>query len=271
MERLTDLIASFHLEELRGLLLGHLLDRDTGPHADDLGDLGLPDGDARLLLVFTFLVAPVLLDLPALHGETLLLVAQVGRRLELLSVYRGLLAGPDVGELLVDLLVVRRLGHGLDLHLRRRLVHQVDRLVRQEAVADVAVAELGGALQRLVGDLDLVVRLVLLAQAAQDLLGLLDRRLADLDPLEPALQRLVLLDVLAILVKSSGADDLQLAPGESGLEDGSRVYRALGCTGSDEVVHLVDEQDYVAVVGDLLHDLLETLLELAPVLGARHE
>src|ERR671920_264700 len=38
-----------HLQEPRGLLLGHLLDRDAGPHGDDLGDLVLTDGDALLL------------------------------------------------------------------------------------------------------------------------------------------------------------------------------------------------------------------------------
>src|ERR671912_2654669 len=36
-------------------------------------------------------------------------------------------------------------------------------------------------------------------------------------------------------------------------------------------MNLVDEQDNVAVVGDLLHYLLEALLELAPVLGARDQ
>ena len=34
---------------------------------------------------------------------------------------------------------------------------------------------------------------------------------------------------------------------------------------------LVDEQDDVAALGDLLHHLLEALLELAAVLGARDQ
>ena len=57
---------------------------------------------------------------------------------------------------------VHRLGLGVDLHLdaRRRLVDQVDRLVGQEAVGDVAVRELGRGDDRRVGDLDAVVQLV---------------------------------------------------------------------------------------------------------------
>ena len=49
------------------------------------------------------------------------------------------------------------------------LVDQVDRLVGQEPVGDVAVGELHGRDQRLVGEPDLVVGLVPVAQAAQDL------------------------------------------------------------------------------------------------------
>ncbi|EUA32584.1 ATP-dependent Clp protease ATP-binding subunit ClpC domain protein [Mycobacterium xenopi 3993] len=45
---------------------------------------------------------------------------------------------------------------------------------------------------------------------------MLDRRLADLHGLEAALQRGVLLDVLAVLVERGGADGLQLARGQLG-------------------------------------------------------
>src|SRR4029077_16076469 len=98
--------------------------------------------------------------------------------------------------------------------------------------------------------------------AAQDLDGLVDRRLIDADLLEAALERRVALEVLAVLVERGRADRLQLAPGERRLEDGGRVDRALGGARAHEVVKLVDEQDDVAALGDLLHDLLQALLEL---------
>ncbi len=87
-----------------------------------------------------------------------------------------------------------------------RLVDQVDRLVGQEAVGDVAVREHGRGHQRGVLDAHLVVLLVALAQAAQDADRVLDGRLADEDRLEAALQRGVLLDVLAVLVERGRAD-----------------------------------------------------------------
>ena len=141
---------------------------------------------------------------------------------------------------LVDLL-----RHRVDLHpdARRRLVDEVDRLVGQEAVGDVAVREdrrrdEGGVL-----DLHLVVDLVLVLQAAQDRDRVLDRGLADHDRLEPPLERRVLLDVLAVLVERRRADAAQLAARQGRLEHVGRVHRALGRARAHERVQLVDEAD----------------------------
>ena len=95
------------------------------------------------------------------------------------------------------------------------------------AVLDVAVGERGRA-ERVVGDLHAVVRLVAVAQAAQDLHGLVDRRLLDAHLLEAPLEGGVALEVLAVLVERRRADRLQLTPGEGRLEDRGRVDRALG-------------------------------------------
>ena len=256
-----------HADELLGLGLGELEDRDAGPHRDDVGDLLLAD----LRPLAALARGPLVLELLLLVGEAALLVAQVGGLLELLGVDRGLLLAPRGLDLLLEIAVDGRLRHRLDAHPGGGLVDQVDGLVRQEAVGDVAVGELGGGLERLVGDLHAVVLLVALPQALEDLHRLLGGGLLDLDLLEAALERGVALQVLAVLVERRGADRLQLAAGEGRLQDGGGVDRALGGAGADQVVELVDEQDDVAALGDLLHHLLEALLELAAVLGARDQ
>ena len=118
---------------------------------------------------------------------------------------------------------------------------------------------------------DLVVRLVPVAQPLEDLHALLERRLVDRDLLEAPLQRRVPLQVLAVLVERRGAHRLQLAARQRRLEDRRSVDRALRGARADEVVQLVDEQDDVAALGDLLHHLLQALLELAAVLRARDQ
>ena len=133
---------------------------------------------------------------------------------------------------------------------------------------DVAVGQRGRGDEGGVGDGHLVVRLVLLLDAAQDPDGVLDARLADEHLLEPALQRGVLLDALAVLVQRGGADHAQLAAGQHRLEHVAGVHRRVAArAGADHGVQLVDERDDLAVAAlDLVQDGLEPLLELAAVL-----
>ncbi len=156
----------------------------------------------------------------------------------------------------------------LDPQLGCRLVDEVDRLVGQEPVGEVAVGQHGGADERRILDPHTVMDLVALLEAAQDADRVLDRRLAHVDLLEAALEGSILLDVLAVLVEGGGADHAQLAASEHRLDHVAGVHRSLGTTGADDRVQLVDERDHLAGgVGDLLEHRLQTLLELAAVLG----
>src|SRR4051812_8826993 len=257
-----------HAHELLRLGFGELEHRDAGPHRDDVGDLLLADGGTLRVALAPL---PLLLELALLVGQLALGVAEVRGLLELLRLDRGLLGAARLLDLLLELPVHGRGGHRLDAHARSGLVDEVDRLVGQLPVGDVPVRELRGRLERLVGDVHLVVLLVAVTQALEDLHGLLGRRLVDADLLEAPLQGGVALEVLAVLVERRRADGLELAAGERRLEDRRRVDRALGGTRADEVVELVDEQDDVPALGDLLHHLLQALLELAAVLRAGDE
>src|SRR4051794_16239630 len=256
-----------HAGQLGGPPLGELVARDARPQAQHLGD--------RLLGPLVEEVDPLgpplgLLGLPLLE-ERLLVVAELGGALELLRFDGRFLLATGVGDLVLELPVIGRRLHATDPQARARFVDEVDRLVRQVAVGDVPVGEVRGGDQRLVGDGDAVVLLVAVAQTLQDLDGVRDGRLLDLDGLEAPLERGVLLEVLAVLVERGGTDGLQLTPSEHRLEDAGGVDRAFGRTCADERVELVDEQDDVAAGADLLQHLLEPLLEVAAVAGARHE
>ena len=169
----------------------------------------------------------------------------------------------------LDLVDLGRHRVDLDAQARRRLVDQVDRLVGQEAVGDVAVREGGGGDDRGVLDAHAVVHLVALLEAAQDRDRVLHAGLAHVHRLEAALERRVLLDVLAVLVERGGADRAQLAAREHRLEQVRGVHGALGGAGAHDRVQLVHEEDDLALgVGDLLEHGLQPVLELAAVLGA---
>ncbi len=163
---------------------------------------------------------------------------------------------------------------GIDLHAqaRSRLIHQVDRLVGQKAVGDVAVRQRGGRNQSRIRDADLVVLLVLLFQAAQDRDRVLDCRLFDDDRLETTGERRVLLDMLAVFVERGRADAMQLAARKRRLQQVRGIHRAITLAGTDERVHLVDEQDDLAVLGlHLVEHALQPLFELAAIFRAGNQ
>src|SRR5664280_1229230 len=162
--------------------------------------------------------------------------------------------------------------HALELHLdhRRRLVHEIDSLVGQETVGDVACRQLGRHDQGPIRNAHTVVRLVPLLEAAQDSDRVLDRRLADHDRLEPPLEGSILLDDLAILVDCRRANRPQLTPRERRLQHIGGVHRPLGSARANDGVQFVDEHNDAAVARrDGLEHGLQSVLELAAELGAR--
>ena len=257
--------------ELRGLLILEIGLRplDVAVH---LLDLALELLDA---------LHAVFLRLPAgLHGVELLLL--VGKLLlQFLQTVAGelvvlLLEGHFLDLLLHDLAaqIVQLSGHGVDLRADHRagLIHEVDGLVGQEAVSDIARGQRRGGDERVVVDAHAVVNFITLLESAQDGDGVLHRRLIDLYGLEAALERGVLFDILAVFVERRRADAVQLAAGEHRLEEVAGVHAAFGLAGADDGVQLIDEQqDASLALAHFLEHGLEPFLEFATVLGARDQ
>ena len=169
--------------------------------------------------------------------------------------------------------LAHRLGRavGGDAGAGAGLVNEVDGLIRQEAVLNVAVGKVRGGLDSTLRIAHMVVLLVARLERGQDLDRVLDARLLDIDGLEATLEGRVLGEVLAEFLGRGGADNLEGTAREHGLEHGARVDGALGRTGTDDGVHLVNKQDDVVSLGGLLDHVLEALLKLTAILGARNE
>ena len=244
------------------LMLGPL---DLGLHLVDLA-AQLADAHDALLLRLVLgtegvrfgagLLQLLLQHLEALLGGRVLLALQ-GRFLDF-KLHHAPAGRVQLGRQRVDL----RPDHGTGL------VHQVDGLVGQKAVRDVAVREDRCRHQRVVADAHAVVDLQLLADAAQDGDRVLHVGLLHGHGLEPPCQGRVLLDVLSVLIDGRRPDAVQLAPRQHGLQHVARVHGALCRTSPDDGVQLVDEQDDAPLA--LLHlvqDGLQPLLKLAAELG----
>ena len=137
-----------HLEQALGFLGGDPGDRDAGPHRDDLGDLLLVD---RRLVAADLRLPLAAQPLDGLAGGGLCL-AQARGLLVLLVVDRRVLLLRDPVEVLLGLAERGRRGGVAQADPAGGLVDQVDRLVGQVPVRDVADRQVDGGLDRLVGD-----------------------------------------------------------------------------------------------------------------------
>ena len=134
---------------------------------------------------------------------------------------------------------------------------------------DVARRQFDRRLDRLVGVFELVVFLEIGLEPAHDFDGVLNRRLVDVDFLEAAHQRAILLEILTVLFIRCRADAADGAAGERGLEQIGRIHGAAGGgAGADHGMDLVDEHDRAGIGLDLLDHLLEPFLEVAAVARA---
>jgi hypothetical protein len=169
---------------------------------------------------------------------------------------------------------VHHLGLGVDLHLDAggRLVDEVDRLVREEAVGDVALRKLRRRDDGGVRDVHAVVDLVLLLQSAKDRDGVLDGGLVTITFWKRRSSAASFSMYLRYSSSVVAPDAMQFAARERGLQHVAGVHRAFGLAGAHHGVQLVDEDDGLAlVVGKLLQHALQALLELAAILGARDQ
>ena len=116
-----------------------------------------------------------------------------------------------------------------------------------------------------------MVILVIAADTLEYLDAVGNGRLVYGDRLEPALERGVLFDMLAVLGEGSCTDDLNLAPRERRLEDICCVHAALGVACTDDVMHLVNNEDYIALLADLLDKSLHAAFKLASELRSGNQ
>ena len=172
----------------------------------------------------------------------------------------------------VDFVDFLRLGRDFHLQTRCGFVHQIDGLIGQEAVADVAAAQHGGCHQGTVADAHAVVNLVALLQTTEDGDGVFNRGLIHEHLLQPPLQGRILLDVLAVLVEGGGTDAAQFTAGQHGLEQIAGIHGPVCRARTHNRVDFVDEEHHLPRAGrDLLQHGLEAFFEFTAILRPCNE
>src|SRR5215469_3103177 len=157
------------------------------------------------------------------------------------------------------------------LNARACFINEVDGFVREEAVGNIAVRKVDRVAKRFFRVADGVELLVAFANALNDLNGLFLAWGGNLDGLEAALERAILFHGLAVFAGRRGPDALNFAAGKGRLQNIGRVKRAFRRTRAHQRVQLINEHDGVLAFHQFFHDGLETLFELAAILGSSND
>ena len=191
-----------------------------------------------------------------------------GRRVVFLA--QRLALDLQLNDLALHRLQIRRQRIDLHAQARRSFIDQVDRLVGQKTVGDVAMRQHRRGKDRGIFDLHAVVNFIAFLEAAQNGDRVLDGRLSDIGLLKPPLERFVFLDVLLVFVQRRCADASQITARQRGFQHVGGIDRPFGAAGADQRVKLVDKQDDVGRFLNFLENRFQTIFELAAIFRTRN-
>ncbi len=143
---------------------------------------------------------------------------------------------------------IQRLGLGVDLRAEtgRSFINQVNGLIGEVAVGDIAVGKGRRSDHSGVRDADAVMHLIALFEAAQDADRVLHGGFRHQHGLEPPFEGGVFLDVFPVFVQRGCADHVQFATGQHRFEHVAGVHCAFSGARAHHGVHLINEQDDLA-------------------------
>ena len=192
------------------------------------------------------------------------------------SVVRFFVQGLFFNFQLHDLMAqfVNRRRHGFDFRTQFSggFVDEVDGLIRQEAVGNVAVRQDSGSDQGFITDADAMMDFVTFFQATENGDRVFDRRLVDHDRLETTFQSGIFFDVFLVFIEGRSADAAQVTTGQHRFQDVAGVHGAFRSASADDGVDFIDEEENLAVrFGDFIEDRFESFFKFATVFGTGDE
>ena len=159
----------------------------------------------------------------------------------------------------------------MDASASTSLIEDVNCLVWQEAVLDVAARKRNGSLDGSLGVVDMMVLLVAVLKTVNNRNGVVVVWLADVDRLETPLKCSVLLDMFTVLFCRSCTNDLDFSTRQRRLKDGRGVDGAFCGTCANDGVNLVNEEDVILGFLQLSNNLLHAVLKLTAILRSCYQ
>ena len=233
------------------------------------------------LLHLTYTGDRSLLCIPALYQlivfltqscQLILELCQTVLRLSIVLLRQSLRFNLQLQNTALAFVKLRRQRINLSTQTGSSLIYQVNSLIRQKTVIDIAVRKHSSSNQGSVFNTHAMMYLITLAQTTQNRNSILNTRLFYHNRLETTLQSTVLFNIFAVLVQCRCTNAAQLATSKHRLKDIACVHSALGSTGADNGVQLINKHDNLScALADSLQHLFQALLELTAILGTGNQ
>src|SRR5271169_107890 len=250
----------FDAQQLLRLFFFNRSDGNTGPARNHIFDVLAADHAGRRFVQMIFLA-----QRPQILALFTLFVRVEASLLELVVRDGVLHAMHDELDALLyfgDLLRLRSLPQ---LHPCSGFIHQVNRLVRQEPIWDIAVRMRHREVDGVVCISDGVELFVAILYTEQHLDRVRLVRRGNFNGLETPLERTVFLNRFPVLSWSGCADALNLAARQCRLQNVRRIERTLGRARADQRMELINEDDGILRLHQLFHDGFQPLFELSAI------
>ena len=225
------------MQQFRAFLFGQLKHRDTGGHCQDFRNRVLINSADPV----AFSRLPVGLQLGAFFTKLLFFITQARGFFKVLGINRGFFIAAHLIDFVIHFPNLGGCSHAVNPQARPGLVNQIDRLIGQVAIRNIAVGQRGRRPNRVIGNHYPVVCLVTIPQTGQNLYGIFHAGLFYLHRLETPLQGRIFFNIFTVFLGGGSPDGLQFPARQHRFEDRGRVNRALGGTCPHQGVNLVNE------------------------------
>ena len=199
-----------HIDQSLGLAGRYACQRNSGPHADYLGDV-LASNHWGVATVFVF---PVLLQIAQLLSKASFPVPQFGGKFVLTRRDRLVFFFANAVQHLGSFFHRHRRGAVVNAHARCGFIDKVDCFIGQEAVRYKSRRQVSCLMERFIADFELVVLFVPALNPAQYFYRFINRWFLDPDWLEAPFKRGVALDIFPVVVERRRTDSLEFASGQ---------------------------------------------------------
>ena len=146
-------------------------------------------------------------------------------------------------------------------------INDIDGFIRLEPVRNVSSGQFHRQFQGFIRDFCLVECFISVSQTFQNKKRILRSRFSYFYRLKTPFKRSILFDIFFIFLQGCSTDAVKFSPCQSRFHNIGSIHGAFSCSGPNQSMQFINEQNPVAVLFDFFYDFFEPVFKFTSVLG----